>query len=109
MIRGTLDEFSLFEITRLISQARKTGVLEVKGSNGSGQVLFRDGSISGAESSLSREPLGRKLVRSGVLSEGQLWNALSRQDKTNLKLGETLVVVGIAGQPEIDSALREQV
>ena len=109
MIRGTLREFSLAEVIRLISQTRRTGVLEITGPTGSGRVQFRDGAICGAESTLSREPLGRKLVRSGVLSESQLWNALSRQDKSPRRLGEALVSAGLAAPEEVDSALREQV
>ena len=109
MIRGTLEEFSLAEIIRLISQARRTGVLEIKGPTGSGKVHFRHGAICGAKSTLAREPLGRKLVRSGVLSESQLWNALSRQDKSARRLGETLVAAGLAAPEEVDTALREQV
>jgi len=109
LIPGTLEEYSLPEIIRLVSQTRRTGVLEIKGPTGRGRVLFRDGAICGAESSLSREPLGRKLVRSGVLSESQLWSALSRQDKSQHRLGETLVAAGLAAPEEVDSALREQV
>ena len=109
MIRGTLEEFSLAEVIRLISQARRTGVLEIKGPTGSGTVHFRDGAICGAESTLSREPLGRKLVRSSVLSESQLWNALSRQEKSSRRLGESLVEAGLAAREDVDTALREQV
>jgi hypothetical protein len=109
VIRGTLREFSLPEIIRLVSQTRRTGVLEIKGPTGSGRVHFRDGAICGAESTLSREPLGRKLVRSGVLSESQLWNALSRQDKSAHRLGETLLAAGLAAPDEVATALREQV
>jgi hypothetical protein len=109
LIRGTLSEFSLAEIIRLIAQTRRTGVLEISGPGGSGRVLFRNGAICGAESSRSREPLGRKLVRSGVLSESQLWNSLSRQDRTHLKIGETLISSGLATTEHVDSALREQV
>ena len=79
LIRETLSEFSLAEIIRLIAQTRRTGVLEVSGPASSGRVLFRDGTICGAESSRSREPLGRKLVRSGDLSERQLWNYKRRK------------------------------
>jgi hypothetical protein len=109
VIRGTLEEFSLAEIIRLISQTRRTGVLEINGLTGRGRVEFRDGAICGAESNLSREPLGRKLVRSGVLSESQLWNALSRQEKSPRRLGETLVSAGLAAPEDVDSALREQI
>jgi hypothetical protein len=75
---------------------------------GDGRVLFRDGAICSAETSRLREPLGRKLVRTGVLSETQLWNALRRQDKTHLKLGETLISSGLAAADHVHSALREQ-
>jgi Domain of unknown function (DUF4388) len=108
-MRGTLHEFSLTEVIRLISEARKTGVLDLEGVGGSGRVWFRNGDICGAESTLAREPLGRKLVRAGVLSESQLWKALGSQDRTQMKIGETLVSAGLAGRDEVEAALREQV
>jgi hypothetical protein len=108
-MRGTLQEFSLADVIRFISQARKTGELNVSGPHGNGRILFRDGAICGADSTLAREPLGRKLVRAGAVSESQLWSALGRQDRSQIKLGETLVAAGLVAREQVREALREQV
>src|ERR671915_600584 len=76
MLKGTLDDFTLPDIFRLMSLAKRIGALEVQRSAGSGKVYFRDGEVYFAESSLARTPLGQKLVSSGVITETQLMKAL---------------------------------
>jgi hypothetical protein len=55
LLTGTLDDFSLPEIFRLIASAQQTGRIDVARSGGSGSVFFREGDVSYAESSLSHE------------------------------------------------------
>jgi hypothetical protein len=107
MLRGTLREFSLFEIFRLISDARKTGVLEISGPSVTGQILFRDGCVYGSRSAGAREPLGRKLVRAGTLTEDQLRTALAFQVNSTTRLGRILIDSGVDPQ-RVDEALEEQ-
>jgi Domain of unknown function (DUF4388) len=108
MLRGTLTEFSLFEITRLISETKKTGVLEISGPSVTGQILFSNGAVYGSRSAGAREPLGRKLVRAGVVSEEQLREALLTQVNTNRRLGRILIDSGTAPPERVNSALKEQ-
>jgi hypothetical protein len=55
LLTGTLDDFSLPEIFRLISSAERTGRVDVARSGGNGSVYFKDGAVCYAESSLSQE------------------------------------------------------
>jgi hypothetical protein len=107
MLRGTLREFSLFEIFRLISDARKTGLLEISGPSVTGQILFRDGCVYGSRSAGAREPLGRKLVRAGTVTEDQLRTALAFQVNSTRRLGRILIDSGVDPQ-RVDEALEEQ-
>jgi uncharacterized protein DUF4388 len=107
MLRGTLREFSLFEIFRLISDARKTGVLEISGPSVTGQILFRDGCVYGSRSAGAREPLGRKLVRAGTVTEDQLRTALAFQVNSTRRLGRILIDSGV-DPLRVDEALEEQ-
>jgi hypothetical protein len=79
MLKGTLDDFTLPDVFRLMSFAKKTGRVDIVRSAGQGKVFFRDGEVYYAESSLSKEPLGQKLVRARSITDGQLMKALDEQ------------------------------
>src|SRR5918992_1359001 len=91
MLRGTIDDFSLPDVFRLLSFTKKTGKLVVWRSAGDGKVFFRDGEVYFAQSSLKKEPLGQKLIRSGALTEGQLRKALDINASTGQRVGEILL------------------
>lgn len=109
MLRGSLEEFALSDIFRLIAGARKTGRLEISRRAGSGVVYFRDGEIYFAESSLTREPLGQKLIRAGVLSERDLMKALDEHASSGMRVGEVLVRNGAIDKSQLAVAIRSQV
>jgi Domain of unknown function (DUF4388) len=109
MLKGTLDDFTLPDVFRLMSLARKTGALEVQRSAGNGKVYFRDGEVYFAESSLTRIPLGQKLVRSGVITESQLMKALDIHKEQGLRLGDVLVAEDIVDSEQLLDAVRSQI
>lgn len=109
MLKGTLDDFSLPEIFRLTSHVKKTGRLEVERRNGSGRVYFRDGDVYYAESTKSKEPLGRKLMRSGRVNEEQLRSAIDENEATGKRVGEILVERGDVELEQIEWAVRSQI
>src|ERR671914_170293 len=109
MLKGTLDDFTLPDIFRLMSLAKKTGALEVQRSAGSGKVYFRDGEVYFAESSLTRTPLGQKLVQSGVITETQLMKALDIHKEKGQRLGDVLVAENLVDQEHLLEAVRSQI
>jgi hypothetical protein len=109
MLTGTLDEFALADVFRLVSWAKKTGELAIDRSAGHGKIFFRDGDVYYAESSISREPLGQKLIRSGVLTEGQLMKALDANAQSGARVGQILVDNGWVTEQQLQSALRQQI
>ncbi|HEX2296102.1 MAG TPA: DUF4388 domain-containing protein [Actinomycetota bacterium] len=48
MLTGTLDDFTLADVLRLVAGARRTGDLAVTRDGGAGTLRFRDGAVSGA-------------------------------------------------------------
>ncbi|MFN2588112.1 MAG: DUF4388 domain-containing protein [Actinomycetota bacterium] len=48
MLRGTLDDFTLPDVLRLIGSGGRTGRLAVSRDAGRGTLLFRDGAVAGA-------------------------------------------------------------
>jgi len=109
MLKGTLDDFTLPDVFRLMSFTRKTGKLDVVRSAGAGKVFFREGEVYYAESSISREPLGQKLIKARVLSEGQLMRALDEHAASGRRVGEVLVEHGAVTEEQLQAAVAEQV
>jgi hypothetical protein len=109
MLKGTLDDFTLADIFRLLSLSKRTGQLDVERKAGSGRVYFRDGEVYYAESSLSREPLGQKLIRSGAITENVLRKALDQNAETGDRVGDILVSSEAVTHEQIESAVRQQI
>ncbi|MEA2453591.1 MAG: hypothetical protein QOG04_2301 [Actinomycetota bacterium] len=109
MLKGTLDDFTLPDVFRLMSFAKKTGRVDIVRSAGQGKVYFREGEVYFAESSLSKEPLGQKLVRSRALTEGQLMKALDEQAASKERLGTVLLSSGLVSEEQLEGAVRQQI
>jgi hypothetical protein len=109
MLKGTLDDFTLADIFRLATLARRTGKLEVVRSAGRGEVFIRDGEVYYAESSVGREPLGQKLIRAGALSDSALMKALDENASTGKRVGEILVESGAITIEQLEESLRAQI
>ena len=109
MLKGTLDDFTLPDIFRLLSQSRKTGRLDVERSAGNGNIFFKEGNVYFAESTLSRELVGQKLVKAKVLTDGQLMKALDEQAEGGGRVGEVLLRSGLVTAEQLETALRGQI
>ena len=109
MLKGTLDDFTLPDVFRLMSFAKKTGRVDVVRSAGQGKVFFRDGEVYYAESSLSKERLGQKLVRARAITEGQLMKALDEQASSGERLGTVLLQAGVVTEEQLLAAVRQQI
>lgn len=109
MLKGTLDDFTLPDVFRLMSFAKKTGRVDVTRSAGQGKVFFRDGEVYYAQSSLSKEPLGQKLVRARAITEGQLMKALDEQASSGDRLGTVLLKSGVVTEEQLLAAVRQQI
>jgi len=56
-----------------------------------------------------RKELGHLLVAQGLLTEGQLADALARQEQTGKALGHVLVEMGLVGEEDVTRARAQQV
>lgn len=95
-LKGTLKDFGIADILQLIGQQQKTGVLYIKSRSEEVEVSFISGLVARALSKTrrSRELLGAMLVRSGLISQEQLGEALEVQKRTLKRLGDILVTEG---------------
>jgi hypothetical protein len=113
-LEGTLKDFSLADMFRLLGSGKKTGSLHLERSGAEGRVCFRDGRVYYASSNWHRESLGRRLVRSGVISEKQLRQTLGLQkiqkrEKAGRRLGQILVEEGYLEAHVLDEFIQAQI
>jgi hypothetical protein len=109
MLTGTLDDFDLRQVFRLLSIAHKTGRLTVAGPAAGGRIYFRGGRVYHAESEARREGFGRKLVRAGKLTELELRRTLEYCAVHRTGLGEALVTRGLVSRDDLEAALRQEI
>ena len=109
MLRGTLDDFTLPEILRMLASSKKSGTLQVSRRAGNGRVVFRDGDVIYAETELSNSRLGEKLVQMNKISPVQLRKSLDVQATTGDKLGRILLVSEVTTKDDLQEAVRSQI
>jgi hypothetical protein len=109
MLTGTLDDFDLRDVFRLLSFAHKTGKLSVAGPAGGGRIYFRRGRVYHAESDALREGFGRKLVNAGKLTELELRRTLEYCAAHGTGLGDALVTRGLVAPEDLEAALRQEI
>jgi hypothetical protein len=76
-LEGSLDAFSLPDIFQLLSFTKKTGGLHLASDGSDGVVFFGTGQVTGASADGSRQPLARRLVGSGAVTDEALAAAVA--------------------------------
>ena len=91
--------YSLPDVLVALSDVQATGCLRVDGEQGNALVFLRDGQVYAATVPTEREPLGARMVASGLLAPEDLAAALDAQQEellTAWRLGELVVWLGMA-------------
>jgi len=84
----------------------KTGTLRVKRGPIEKELFFKDGRLFSSTSSSPRETLGQFLIRSGHITEEELFKALIEQDRSSRPLGQILVESGVISEEVLEELLR---
>jgi len=113
-LEGSLADFTLADVFRLLETGSKTGTLHVTSGEADGVVCFRDGLVYYANSGTPSEAAGKRLVKSGIISEKQLRQALGlmkiqKRDKATRKLGQILVDEGYVEASVLEGFVLEAV
>jgi tetratricopeptide (TPR) repeat protein len=112
-IEGPLRELGIHDVFQLLDLSRKTGVLRVTSDlrQNAGTLYFVDGAVVYAEIRSNPHPLGRMLLRSGRITEGDLERARDMQQRQDdpRRMGEILVGIGAITQRELERQLRFQI
>ncbi len=110
-LEGTLKAFSLADIFQVLGMQRKSGVLIVEDGEDTITISFLGGQIVSAESRLHRQEnqIGKLLLRSGRLTEGDLARALELQKDTRQRLGFLMIRERMVSPDDLKEALRLQI
>ena len=109
-IKGSLKEASLPDVLQLLAMGKKTGCLAVTHRNNFGYVYFDKGRICYASIVNRRDRLGDILVKSGMISQDQLSEAIEIQSKQRDKrLGEILIASGAIQREGLHQQIRVQI
>ena len=109
-IKGSLKEASLPDVLQLLSMGKKTGCLSVTHRNNFGYIYFDKGRICYASIVNRRDRLGDILVKSGMISQDQLSEAIDVQSKQRDKrLGEILIASGAIQREGLHQQMRVQI
>jgi hypothetical protein len=110
-LSGTLRDFALPDIFQLIGMQRKTGLLTLESDRETVTVVFEQGMVVHADSTVRRldDLLGSVLVRQGKIRKDVLEEALSKQKVSMQRLGFILVSQGYISRDDLKGALSEQV
>jgi hypothetical protein len=110
-LSGTLKDFALPDIFQLIGMQRKTGLLTLESDRETVTVVFEQGMVVHADSTVRRldDLLGSVLVRQGKMRKDVLEDALSKQKVSMQRLGFILVSQGYISRDDLKGALSEQV
>ncbi len=106
-LEGSLDAFGLPDIFQLLSLTKKTGGLHLRSGSSAGVVYFTEGSITGADSDLSRQSLARRVVGSGSVTDHGLIAAIERAQSEGIGVGRALVDSGAADAGTVKTAATE--
>lgn len=108
---GNLEDLGLGEILQIVSLSRKSGVLELNSGSRQGRIIFRDGQVIRAVSSVFPENLGDLLLRGGMVDLATLKKALVLQHEggDSRRIGDILAEGFGVSRDAIETAVREQV
>ena len=113
-LEGNLQDFSLADMMRLLESGAKTGSLELTRDDERAIVSFREGRVCYAASPRYSEPLARRLVTEGIVSENQLRQALGlqkiqTQDKAGRRLAQILIEEGFVDARTLETVVHEAI
>src|SRR5688500_2738536 len=109
-IKGSLKEASLPDVLQLLAMGKKTGCLSVTHRSNFGYIYFDKGRICYASIVNRRDRLGDILVKSGLISQGQLDTAIEQQGRERDKrLGEILIEQHAITREDLHRQMRLQI
>lgn len=108
---GNLEDLGLVEILQIVSLSKKSGTLTLRNTGHEAVIVFRDGQVVRASSSMFPQSLGELLTKNSVIDSTILRKALALQQSEGFleRLGSILVKHFGVVQEVIEEVVRAQV
>ncbi len=103
---GNLKTMQLSDLLQWCAFNSKTGTLRLHHPPIVKRLFFKEGRLFSSTSNNPRERLSQFLIRSGIITEEQLVQALVRQQRTRQPLGEVLIGFGWLDPAELARLLK---
>jgi hypothetical protein len=110
-LQGSIERFTLPEIFQLIAAGRKSGTLGIQKDDSIVMVYFKEGDIVYGYGPRQTFHLGQLLRDRGVITGGQLEEAIAIQAQTenSKRLGEILIEKRFIDRADLESVVRQQI
>jgi len=107
--QGRLEAAALPRIVRDLWRARATGILHLWNQDETKRIIFKDGDIVFAATNQEKERLGERLVRTGKIKRSVLDLSFRVMERSNERLGKTVVDLGWVSPMEMQRAVAGQI
>ena len=100
---GSLSDFSISDLLRLVMFQKKTGVLDLSDASETIRIYFLAGELTDVQwvTRPADKKLAALLVRDGVINETQAQQALTRAQNTGQKMGFVLINMGLVRENQL--------
>ncbi len=105
-LAGNLTSTPLAAILKCCAAESKTGALHIRRGAIEKRFFFVGGRLFSTATNSPRETLGQHLIRVGYVSEKQLFEALSEQERSHKPLGELLVDKKLVEEAKLTNLIR---
>ena len=104
---GSLSQFQIGDLIRLLAMQKKTGVLSLSQENEQVELLFFQGKLVDLNwvTRPEDEKLAAVLISNGMITESQAGQAFAQQKTTGQKLGFILLNLGLLKKEELTGPL----
>jgi len=107
---GRLEDLALSDILQILSIGKKTGTLAIRAEEGMAFIVFRNGLVVRAETSMLDNTIGHDLVTHGVVKEPILNMALDVKKKLPGKsVAEVLLDIGSVSREQLDKVAKKRI
>ncbi|MEO9156727.1 MAG: DUF4388 domain-containing protein, partial [Kofleriaceae bacterium] len=108
-LRGSLSTMSAEDVLGWVAQRKLTAAITFERRSLVRSLVAEEGEIVWASSNRRDEQLGNILVRSGLVAERALADALEARAETGVPLGKVLLMSGLITEPDLVEILATKI
>jgi hypothetical protein len=105
-LTDSLETMGLGDLLQWCGMNMKTGTLRLRRGPIEKRLLFKKGRLFSSVSTNPREALGQFLIRSGHITEEEIFKALTEQDRINEPRDQILLAAEIISANTLEELLR---